>query len=141
VVERCFADLELAVENAASASDPVDQLRQWCLAYCVFGLQQPGPYALLFESRATGQLGVGFTGSSGAAVFCGLVAAVQRCMDIDAVPRDDSKLVAVSLWLGLHGLVALRRTKPGFPWPPVDVLVERLLRRLAAIDGQPDFSG
>jgi len=84
---------------------------------------------------------VGFTGSPGAAVFGGLVAAVQRCMDIDAVPRDDSKLVAVSLWLGLHGLVALRRTKPGFPWPPVDMLVERLLRRLAAIDGQPDFSG
>jgi hypothetical protein len=53
----------------------------------------------------------------GAAVFGGLVAAVQRCMDIDAVPRDDSKPVAGSLWLGLHGLVALRRTKPGFPCP------------------------
>jgi hypothetical protein len=83
---------------------------------------------------------MGFTGSPGAAVFGGLVAAVQRCMDIDAVPRDDSKPVAGSLWLALHGLVALRRTKPGFPWPP-SRRPRQALRRLAAIDGQPDFSG
>ena len=135
VVERCFAELAQAGEDAAAAvNDPVDQLRAWCLAYCRFGLDQPGHYALLFESRATGQLGVGFADSPGAAVFDRLVAAVQRCMDAGAAPREEAASVATSLWAGLHGVVSLRRTKPGFPWPPVEKLLERLLIGLVGID-------
>jgi hypothetical protein len=48
-------------------------------------------------------------------------------MDEGAAPPQDAFRVTTSLWTGLHGIVSLRLSKPGFPWPPVDELVDRLL--------------
>jgi hypothetical protein len=42
--------------------------------------------------------------------------------DASVAPRQDAFAVATSVWTGLHGIVSLRLSKPGFPWPPVEVL-------------------
>jgi len=36
---------------------------------------------------------------------------------------------AAVLWAGLHGIVSLRWNKPGYPWPPAETLIDRLLER------------
>jgi hypothetical protein len=54
-------------------------------------------------------------------------------MDAGEAPRDNPFVVATSLWCGLHGIVALRKGKPGFPWHPVDDLIDPMLRGLAEV--------
>jgi AcrR family transcriptional regulator len=132
VVERCFAELLRAAEAAAeSHGDAADRLRAWCLAYCQFGLAQPGQYALLFETRATGQMGLTFSESPGAAVYARLVALVEAC-----IGDGDAFDAASTVWTAQHGIVTLRRTKPGFPWPPLERQVDRVLNGLVGISGE-----
>jgi AcrR family transcriptional regulator len=135
LIEERFGELKRVADAADfAAGDPVAKLRARCLAYCEFGLRKPGHYKLLFESRATGQLEPPvFAGSPGEDTFRDFVLAVQRCMDAGAAPRDDAAAVATSLWAGLHGIVALRLSKPGSPWQPVESLVDRMLRGLVGV--------
>jgi hypothetical protein len=46
---------------------------------------------------------------------------VARCA---AVPSEAAE-VAVCLWAFLHGVVSLRLSRPSFPWPPLDDLIDR----------------
>jgi AcrR family transcriptional regulator len=134
VIERRFGEQIRDMEAAeAGISDPVGKLRARCLAYCRSGLEAPGHYALLFETRATGQMGTGFEGSPGARSFEQLVGAVQRCIDSGAAPPQNAFITTTSLWAGLHGIVSLRLSKPGFPWPPVEQLVDRLLTGMIGV--------
>lgn len=135
VVERRFAELGQAMQAAEdSASGEVAKLRARCLAYCQFGLESPGHYALLFETRATGQMGTGFEGSPGAESFQRFVSAVRRCMEASAAAGQDAFTITTSLWTGLHGIVSLRLSKPGFPWPPLEELVDRLLTGVVGVE-------
>ena len=134
VIERRFGELTRATQAAEdSVSHAAAKLRARCLEYCRFGLETPGHYALLFETHATSQMGTGFQGSPGAETFDHFVKAVQRCMDQGVAVRQDAFKVTASLWIGLHGIVSLRLSKPGFPWPPVEELVDRLLTGLVGL--------
>jgi AcrR family transcriptional regulator len=70
----------------------------------------------------------------GAAVFEHMQAAVQRCLDAGAARPGDAFRIATSLWIGLHGVVSLRLSKPGFPWPPVEELVDQILSGLLGLE-------
>jgi AcrR family transcriptional regulator len=135
LIDERFGELQEIMDAAdAAAEGPVAKLRARCLAYCAFGLTNPGHYTLLFEARATNQLDPpGYAGSPGAAVFGEFARAVRGVMDAGLAPRDDPMVVATVLWAGLHGIVDLRLGKPGFPWPPVDALVDRLLTGLVGV--------
>jgi AcrR family transcriptional regulator len=135
IAER-FGELQRFLDAADAVADgPMAKLRARCLAYCDFGLRHSGHYKLLFEARATNQLEPpGYAGSPGAAVFEDFVRAVRRCMESGLAPRDNPAVVATSLWAGLHGIVDLRVGKPGFPWPPVEDLVDRMLRGLVGVE-------
>jgi AcrR family transcriptional regulator len=138
VIQRRFAELsrilQAAESSASDAAGATGKLRARCLAYCHFGLESPGHYALLFETRATGQMGIRFEGSPGAQTFDHFVTAVQRCMDAGAAPGNDAFAITTSLWTGLHGVVSLRLSKPGFPWPPLENLVDRLLTGVVGVE-------
>ena len=126
VVERFFAELQRHIEKAKAVhADSKSRLRAHCLAYCDYGLSSPGHYKLLFESRLTGQLGIGFQGSPGARVFDDFIDTVRQCAAPRA-PRQKVMQDAVILWAGLHGIVSLRWSKPGVPWPPVEALARPL---------------
>ena len=58
--------------------------------------------------------------------------AIQRCIDAGLAPHDDAATVTASLW-GLHGIVALRLSKPGFPSPGLEELVDRTLKGLVGV--------
>lgn len=134
VIERRFDELQEAIDQAAAAEDgSAQQLRALCLAFCHFGLEHPGHFKLLFESPATGQMGMGYDTSPGFTIFNTLVEAVGRCTDGGAGPRADAFATAMTIWVALHGIVSLRLSKPGFPWLAVDDLVDRALSGLARV--------
>ena len=125
VIEKSFGALLAACDEAAARADtPADRLRARCLAYCSWGLENPGLYHLLFESGATQQAGIPYEHSPGSRVFDSLVGAVRDAAQTD--PTESFQL-AVRLWIGQHGIVSLRLSKPGFPWPPVETLLDGVL--------------
>ena len=119
VKARCFAALGDALRQAEAAheGDPRKQLRALGHAYLRFAREQPGQYAILFQthipkaepppdSDATGE-------KPGEDVFDILVEAVGRCVDDDTDPFE----VACVLWMTLHGRAAVRSAMPDFPFP------------------------
>jgi len=125
VIERRFAELLRACELAVAKETGVSaKLRAFCTAYCLWGLQNPGHYRLLFESTATSQAGMSYEGSPGAEVFDRFLAVVKESAGDDAFKK------AVLLWIAMHGIVSLRLNKPGFPWPRVNELFDDFLRPL-----------
>jgi hypothetical protein len=42
--------------------------------------------------------------------------------------REDPMLVSVSLWAAVHGITSLLISKPGFPWPDLDLVVGQVVR-------------
>ena len=117
------------VSAMAGRLGAVGALRACCLAYCRFGLEHPGYYDVLF--RANLALDPARPGDRpGERVFGRLVAAVQACIDGGVARRGDASLMAVNVWVALHGIVSLRNSRPNHAWPPADMLIE------AALSGQ-----
>lgn len=130
VVADRFERLDHALlEAMAEANGPAEALRACCAAYCRFGLDHPGHYQILFSARLA--LDTPRPGDRpGERVFGRLVTAVQSCIDASAARQADASMMAVSIWVALHGIVSLRTSRPYHPWPPVDTLVS------AALSGQ-----
>jgi AcrR family transcriptional regulator len=130
VVADRFERLDQALAEAmAGTPSPAEALRACCAAYCRFGLQHPGHYQVLFS--ATLGLDPARPGDRpGERVFGRLVTAVQACIDAGAARQADASLIALNIWIALHGTVSLRTSRPHHPWPPVDTLIN------AAISGQ-----
>jgi AcrR family transcriptional regulator len=134
LVEAVVADRferldETLLEAMSGADGPVETLRSCCSAYCRFGLEHPGHYQVLFSANLA--LDPARPGDRpGERVFGRLVAAIQACVDAGAARRPDASLMAVNVWVALHGIVSLRTSRPNHQWPPVDTLVD------AAIAGQ-----
>ncbi len=127
VLVRQFAELATATATATDgSSDPRVRMREWCLAYCRFGSENPGHYRALFESWAAERVDIPLAELPGSELWRSLLAALAAC----GTPDDDLEELGALLWAGLHGLVSLRINKPSFPWPPVEQLVDGSLRRL-----------
>ena len=128
VVARRFADfssaLADAVTTAPASDDPRELLLTRTLAYCRFGLDRPADYALLFGA-GDAHAGVPYEHSAGERSFTEFVAAVAH-----ADPRVDAFATAAVLWPALHGLVSARLELSGFPWPPLEDQVTRLVDAL-----------
>ena len=58
--------------------------------------------------------------------FDHLVDNVQQCIDAGVIAADDAELVSVGLWALVHGVTSLLVSRPTFPWPPVDELVDHV---------------
>jgi AcrR family transcriptional regulator len=131
VVADRFQRLDDALAQAmASAGDPAQALRACCGAYCGFGLAHPGHYRVLFNATLRLDPSSRPDERPGQRVFGRLVAAVQACVDAGVARPGDAFAMAVNVWAALHGIVSLRTSRPRFPWPPVDALVD------AALTGQ-----
>jgi AcrR family transcriptional regulator len=138
LVEAVVADRfrrldEALVEAMASAPGPAGALRACCDAYCRFGLDHPGHYQVLFSANLALDP-VRPRERPGERVFGRLVAAVQACIDAGAARQGDASMIAVNVWVALHGIVSLRTSRPGHAWPPVDTLVSAALSGQAGLD-------
>jgi hypothetical protein len=47
--------------------------------------------------------------------------------------EGDAMLVAAGMWASMHGITSLLISKPSFPWPDLDALIEQVTR--AAVFG------
>jgi AcrR family transcriptional regulator len=135
VCEETFRVFDADQEAAAAAfDDPLESLRARGRAYARFGLANPEAYRVLFMTRSTRV--VSLAGDSpdeseaGHAALLHFVEAVRRCIDVGALGPADPFLTALTMWTGIHGLVSLMICEQGFPWPPVDELVESVLDML-----------
>jgi AcrR family transcriptional regulator len=133
VVERGFHALGATTDELASpVSDPAEQLRARCRAYCRFALDHPNLYQAMFQAdlpRAT------ITGdpsaTPGRRAFDRLVAAVERCLDSGlAADHEDPFRLASLIWTAEHGIASTRISRPSFPWAPLDALVNEMVNRL-----------
>ncbi|MGI8809068.1 MAG: TetR/AcrR family transcriptional regulator [Acidimicrobiales bacterium] len=134
VLDERWAELHhLVGEAAASADDPFESLRRWCLAYLRFAEDRPGHYRVLFSAAAPAGVTDDPAHHPGGLTFFALVGAVQRCLDAGA-PTDaarDSWFLALQLWLSGHGMVDLRiGQRFPFPWPPPETVLDAVLNDL-----------
>jgi AcrR family transcriptional regulator len=132
VCEETFKLFDADQEAAAAGyDDPLESLRARGRAYARFGIANPEAYRVLFMTRSTRTIAL--DGSSpdasqaGVSALVHFVEAVRRCIDTGALAPADPLITAVKLWTGVHGLVSLMICEAGFPWPPVDDLVEGVL--------------
>lgn len=135
VCRRLFTALEAFIEKAAaSADDPLEDLRARGRAYIEFGLDHPEAYRILFMGHASA-VPEGWDVDELLALggFEGVVDSVRGCMESGHLGEDDPFEVALVLWAGVHGITSLLISKPWFPWPDPDALIDRLLD--AQIDG------
>ena len=127
-----FAALAQRLDAAEDrAHDPVARLRARCLQYVRFGLEQAGHFVVLFgtQGRPTPPQ-VRPQELPGWPAFAGFIAAIETCVAAGSAPPLDPRAAALRLWVALHGMTVLRLSKKGFPWPPVERLVDELLSDL-----------
>jgi AcrR family transcriptional regulator len=134
VCEERFLAFDTALENAAAAApDPLAALRARGHAYVRFALDNPEHYRVIFMTRHDRTMAPhdlvapGPDASAGARAFAHLVAAVSAAAAAGAVASADPVATAIHLWAAFHGLASLLISEPGFPWPPVESLVDALL--------------
>jgi len=131
VIDGAFAELSASVTTTLAVhTDPVDRLFAGCQAYGRFATECPGRYRVLF----------GRTPPPGAPMrevrmraFQPLVDAVAEVARAGRSSSTDPFGDAMLIWTGLHGAVALRAAAPMFPWPPLDAVIEELVRRLGKV--------
>ena len=132
-----FAELRARVGAAyGSASDPVEQLRRGGRAYVEWGLERPGNYRVIFSlpdlfpdavaERLERDEWIEMAGE-GAATFEDLVEVVQRCIDAGVAGVDNAWVAATGIWVTLHGITTLQWCLSSFPWPDVDLLIDRAI--------------
>jgi AcrR family transcriptional regulator len=134
VCEERFKAFDEALEAAgAGVADPLAALRARGHAYVRFALDNPEHYRVIFMTRHDRPMTLdelvtpGDDAPAGARAFAHLVSAVQRAVDAGAVVTPSPVVTATLLWASCHGLASLLICEPGFPWPPVDALVDAML--------------
>jgi AcrR family transcriptional regulator len=132
VAERRFGELvRLQDEAREQSSDPYQQVRAGCLAYCEFGLAHPGHYQVMFASPLPMPADMPPDAFPGIVAFRRLIDAVARCIGTE--PGDEQAFFTAQLiWQQLHGIVSLRISRPRFPWPPLAETVTEAVDRLLA---------
>jgi AcrR family transcriptional regulator len=129
VCEKHFVKLDDFMERAgAGANDPLEELRLRGRAYIQFGLEHPEAYRILFMSRPS-VTPEGFQDERlmSSAAFDHHLEAVQGAVDAGAI-EGDPVLTAVTLWAAVHGITSLFLSKPDFPWPDREAVIDHLLR-------------
>jgi AcrR family transcriptional regulator len=140
VVTYGFDELTAATTKAARrAKDPLSELRIRCRAYCHFALAHPNLYGVMFQTDLpTATLIPDPSNAPGRRSFQNLVKAVTRCLEGGfAPPHDDPFRLATLIWAAEHGLVLARISRPTFPWPPIDQLVDEMVNRMLGIYTEP----
>lgn len=125
ICEKHFAEFDEYVERAASgARDPLEELRLRGKAYVRFGLEHPEEYRILFM-RKPSETPADFDEESlrKSTAFDHHLEAVQRCVDAGMIDGDPL-MIAITLWASVHGITSLLLSKPDFPWPDREQLID-----------------
>jgi AcrR family transcriptional regulator len=128
---------ELAQRMSALPEDAVTDrvaLLRVCRIYIDFGLEKPDAYrvAFMLEKRKSADevLDPRFL-AAGLATFEGFQKRLAQLVAQGLTRPGDARLLAQSLWAGLHGLVSLLLARGEFPWVERETLIARHLDLLA----------
>ena len=128
VAERHFATLSQAQADARDrAATPREAVLAIALAYCDFGLANPGLYQVMFAEPLPASADPATI--PGRAAFEQRTAAIAGYLGDDAGP-DAAFRASVLLWQVLHGTVGLRISRQMFPWPPLAETVTDAVDRI-----------
>ena len=129
ICERYFDELDRITSEAARGSeDPVEAIELRGRAYIRFGLENPEPYRVIFMRKPTDTpLPWQYEKIVSSSAFGHLVQDVTRAIEAGQL-EGDPMLVSVSLWSAVHGITSLLISKPGFPWPDLDLVVDQVVR-------------
>jgi len=123
-----LADVQQAARDAAAT--PREAVRAMALAYCEFGLANPGLYQVMFTSPLPP---VDVRQIPGRRGFEQRTAAIAAAIGVTGDPDDpDGPAFRASalLWQFLSGAVNLRISRPVFPWPPLDETVTAVVEQI-----------
>jgi AcrR family transcriptional regulator len=129
VARRAFGELRAAQDAAMDeVTTPCERLRVGALAYCDWGMANPGHYQWMFANPLRISAST-WDNLPGRPLFASLVATIAACL---GRPDDDPEctLTAQLLWHLLHGMVSLRIARPFLPWPPIPDTVDAAISRL-----------
>lgn len=133
--ERAFRELEQRMEALPedAMTDRAALLRV-CRVYIDFGLERPEAYrvAFMLEKRRSPaeELDPRFL-AAGLTTFEAFQKRLARLVSLGLTRPGDARLLAQSLWAGLHGLVSLFLARGEFPWVEKETLITRHLDLLA----------
>lgn len=148
VADQHFGEMAASQQAARdAAATPRDAVRAMALAYCDFGLANPGLYQVMFASPLPPVADLARI--PGRPAFEQRTTAIAVALGAAGDQHDPSGpafRASVLLWQFLHGTVNLRISRPVFPWPPlaetVTTAVDMILGEQAALrtpgdHGQP----
>lgn len=138
IARELNAFLRLLYEARSSSQNPRDQIIALVQAYVNYGIQSPSRYRVLFSRTYSPDWNedkhpMVETSPLMAEAFAIVTDTIQECINIGISTASDTTLGAVLLWYGLHGLITLRQSITSFPWPDLDVTVDRILRDSIAL--------
>ncbi|MDQ1701263.1 MAG: hypothetical protein QOF57_515 [Frankiaceae bacterium] len=128
--EPIFAELERHFDEAcAGVSDPVEQLRRIGIAYVRFALDNREPFRIVFMTQCDVEGSAGMTRADleTQTAFRRVIRAVVEAQAAGVLGPTDAGLAAMRLWIAAHGAATLLISKPYFPWPPVEQLIEDVI--------------
>jgi AcrR family transcriptional regulator len=129
VCEEQFRHLDAAMEAAVvGVEDPWTRIEMKGRAYVEFGLTNPEHYRILFTSRAdcTPERFVDERLIATSA-FGHIIEDIESAMGAGQLWSTDAAIVAGGLWMMVHGITSLLISKPDFPWPDHQQLIEHVL--------------
>ena len=134
VIEQLSTDLAHfrdAAEEALADPTPWQRLLARSDAYVEYGLNQPGPYRLLYQGVALRAVPNPTQAAFGQPMLDRTAEIVQEIAAADqADPIADPPRTALLIWSGLHGIVTLRIDKDTIPWPDAHQLAHQMLAAL-----------
>jgi AcrR family transcriptional regulator len=129
LVDAALRKLGAALDAVdARCVDPIDFLRSNFREYIRFGLEHPDEYRLVFmlrDGRRKPRPGPHHHNPIGDALFDVLKSRIERGVASGVLRCLKTSLgAAQSVWVAIHGLVALRLAYPDFDWLPVDEQID-----------------
>jgi AcrR family transcriptional regulator len=134
VLGERFGELDATLEAAAAGlDDPGERLTARAHAFVGFGLAHPGHFKVMYEGRDLAALRQVPWPGNGRGIQDRVESDVAALMTAGRVPAADPAGVALLLWQGLHGVVALRISKTSVAWGAVRDDTDAMVRALVHV--------
>ena len=128
--DEIFVGLNKRLEALARKhTDPLEYLDAGLRTYIDHGLKHPSHYHVVFIAGPR-SVDYQFEGSTGQRAFQFLSGCVARCMQAGSIRQGDAEVTAQTLWMAVHGLVALLITDRSFPFAAQKKLIDQLMHTL-----------
>lgn len=140
--ERAFSELEQRMSAlSADAMTGRAAFLRFCRIYIDFGLEQPDAYRMAFmleKRRSRFETLDPRILAAGLKTFQCFEERLARLVSRSLTRPGEARLLAQTLWAGLHGLVSLWLARREFPWADRETLITRYLDMLADGLFQPE---